>query len=750
MKKIKYAYLSKNSLKKNQISSKEKTSNSFIKITSNSKKYNINTSKISQRRVWSCENINFYCNSSKIYSAPGVKKDKKEIKNVLKMQKNQTKNNIYNLSKIKENKTYREELNLNGLNSRDNFKLCNLNNSIEINDKYERALLRYKFLKKNISENSSIIFKNFKKNKNKYSSKNDSFSSTNTNYNSKIMQVKSTNESYLTKTNSNSKISTIKSIKYFFNSKKKNNFFDIDYNKNSNNNTIINLEMSNMSLEINKICFQENMNIKNKLSQLGKIILKFNIFKQYQKERLKNILKNDAKFFDGKLTLLKINFKKYDLICINYFSQIKDYISFIKKKAILLNNALEQENRLIFNLYLELEKLVIDNIIKQNELEVLLSIKNFLIQVKNGLYILPIYYNVLLKKKTRKYELAKAIISLKIFSKNQYVIKFMQSIPEIKQGIINDLNNNEYLNKKEREYDNEKRIFNNPDEFIDFLGNLENNNINLIKRNIYIKDKINLLKNECKHLNEKNLRQQFTDDIKSKEDYLKAIKEENLSLTKICNCYLSQPEKSDKNSFKAIKKNYVFDLNFLKKSTYEKLIAKNKKKGIFLLEKLINMLQDFFNCNYCDYQLLEIPEFIEIKKLNSKKIKNLDNKLIDKYIISGLKLFENICDFVINKNKELNSKEENKELIYKKKEEIQIKRKIQNAKDVLLLAEERRINGIKMILKKNSGINSLIKIKMDVNIELKNKIQKRESLKENLKHKHNFREKEFNFYVNYY
>ena len=98
----------------------------------------------------------------------------------------------------------------------------------------------------------------------------------------------------------------------------------------------------------------------------------------------------------------------------------------------------------------------------------------------------------------------------------------------------------------------------------------------------------------------------------------------------------------------------------------------------------------------------------------------------------------------------MNSKEENKVLIYKKKEEIQIKRKIQNAKDVLLLAEERRINGIKMILKKNSGINSLIKMKMDVNIELKNKIQKRESLKENLKHKQNFREKEFNFYVNYY
>ena len=58
--------------------------------------------------------------------------------------------------------------------------------------------------------------------------------------------------------------------------------------------------------------------------------------------------------------------------------------------------------------------------------------------------------------------------------------------------------------------------------------------------------------------------------------------------------------------------------------------------------------------------------------------------------------------------------------------------------------------GIKNIMQKDIRINALFRKIIDENIVLKNKIRKNKSLKEIDKYKKNYKEKEFNFYVNYY
>ena len=74
-----------------------------------------------------------------------------------------------------------------------------------------------------------------------------------------------------------------------------------------------------------------------------------------------------------------------------------------------MNNNSEGENNKRFNLYFELEKLVNENVIKQRELEHLVLIKHFLIQVKHCLIKQPSYFNIMLKEASRKYDLGKLI-----------------------------------------------------------------------------------------------------------------------------------------------------------------------------------------------------------------------------------------------------------------------------------------------------------------------------------------------------
>ena len=773
-------------------------------------------------------------------------------------------NNMYNNLMINESKLYRKKLYLTGFISNNNHstkgqielkKKFSMNDMNIINDTksnknkyfcfraktpflfnknryysnfYDSSLIRYKNLKKNIEEdkNDDIIINYKYKNKNKKQSA--TLSTSKTNCRSMLKSAKQIENSKLndinTKSISISKETTVKTGDLFkqTNRKTKTKYFDLykkenlinkskdyflnhnqDDNNKQNSFRIYNdVEMSNMALELNAMIFNPNIEIDKDLTKLEKLIMKFKTFKNFQKFRLEEVSKQDIKGLEKRIFMLQKYLKKYNKISFEYFREMQDYITFLNDTKIYLNNNSEGENNKRFNLYFELEKLVNENVIKQRELEHLVLIKHFLIQVKHCLIKQPSYFNIMLKEASRKYDLGKLILDLKIQPQNQNVIKFMESIPEIREEKINqniialsvkaisktivnkstpkkrtkkysqiymlksNNNNTNNINSdridrafiKYMEYP-DKEIFKSPEEFIDLLTNLENRNLRLIRESNYLAKNINILKRRLESVSNDNINEEIKKDVKTKEDLFKTLKEQNISLQKKYN-YLTNPKNRffDNNNLRHnIKrtKKQIIDLNVLKRNTYNKIIENYNKKGLFFFEKLLTIIKNFFKLKYNEYEidrgydLIGKNELNKILKLTQKNLKNIDNIYLNKYILCLLKLYENICEFVKYKDVVYNSSEKYRELIHKKKEEIQLQRKMNNSKNVRQLAEEKRMAGIKNIMEKNNRINSLFKKKFDQNIVLKNKIRKNKSLADIFRYRKNFKEKEFNFYVNY-
>ena len=796
-----------------------------------------------------------YSSSSIILRAPSVKENRYEIYKMLRKERDKKMNylnNIYNTLMISESKLYREKLLLSGFKSnyiKGKIELKKKYNMYDINDiyenkrskkiysgnnikssfilkkkkiadkKYNNTLIRYKHLKKNADDNDN--FELTYKNKNK---KLISTSTTNkTNYRSNYL--KSAKHVEISKSNdvkslSLSKVSTsrmreqsrprskgYKNIYYYelekraSKIKKKNILFNQDNEKQNSFRIYNDFEMSEMTLALNKFVYNPCKEMNKDIVNIEKIIMKFRTFKEFQIIRLEELSKLDIKGLEKRIIFLQKSLKQYNKISIIFFREIQDYIAFLNDMKLHLSNNLESANNIRFNLYFDIEKLVVDNIIKQRELEHLITIKNFLIQVKHNLIKQPNYFNTILKEISRKYELGRLILELNFHQQNQAVIKFMETIPEIKEEKMNrnilsvtsklmqrtntniikmspkkrvkkysqiyglKSNNNipnEKIDQEIIKYMKQPKlvIFKTPNEFMDTLRHLENKNLRLIQENNYIKNNINNLKRKLETLSQYNINEEIEKDIKEKENLLNILKEENNSLSESYNYLINLNNKLSesnrtKRQTKEAKKGFIIDLNALKSLTYTKIIEKYKKKGMFFLEKLLDMVKNFFNLNYEDYgiekgyELIGKNDLSRIIKLTQKNIKNLGISAINEYTMSLLKLYENICEFVKYKDKYYNSIEKNRNLIYKKKEEIQYERKMNNSKNIRQVEEEKRMQGIKNIMQKDIRINALFSKIFDENIVLKNKIKKNKSLTDMFKYKKLYEEREFNFYVNY-
>ena len=813
---------------------------------------------------------NLYSSSSIIFRAPSVKENRYEISRMMRKEKYKKMNylnNIYNTLMISESKLYRKRLYLTGFKANstkgkvelkkrynmDDMKSLNNNEkNININlrlgikssfvknrgkkniNNYESSLIRYKYLKKKLEENEKFEIKNKFNNKNNKHSDIPTSSTYKTNYNSKYSKLISAKKLLSDNSKSNDmniksfSISNASTAKLRKTANKENNNFEInekrplskkesvflyqykDYNINNKQSSfrIYNdIEMSNMSIQLNEIVYNHDSELNKNIIELGKLIMRFRTFKDFQIIRLDEISKQDIKGLEKRINLLQNSLKKYNQISIDYFREIQDYISFLNNEKFNSNNNLEAEFNKKFNLYFELEKLVNDTVVKQRELEHLIVIKFFLIQVKFNLIKQPSYFNSLLKEASRKHQLGRLILELKIQPQNQNVVRFMESVTELtterEQNILSltpklaaktlnkfnpkkkskklsqvfmlksnnntnssnnsNTNNNETYDTEIMKYmnKNDKIIFKTPDEFIDLLSSLENKNLRMIQNVNYIRNNINRLKREYENITKSDISEEINKDIKIKEDRLKLLKEENASLSERYEYFTNPKNKllDSENSIRRMKegkKGFIIDLYALKSLTYYKIIEKYKRKGILLLEKLLTAVKNFFGLKYNEYginrgyEIIGKNELDKMLKLNPKNIKNMNSITINEYTLCLLKLYENICEFVKYKDAKYNLIEENRYLIHKKKEEIQLQRKLQNSRNVRQLAEEKRMAGIKNIMQKDIRINALFRKIIDENIVLKNKIRKNKSLKEIDKYKKNYKEKEFNFYVNYY
>lgn len=757
--------------------------------------------------------INFYC-GSEIYRAPSVKENRKEINHLLTKKKNKRLNelnNMHNTMMINESKLYRQKIflfsndnNNNSENKRNNniknrYNMNDMNeiNNIKINLKPKR-FFKIKNYKRNFSGYLSLRKKKYNdigySNNNLLSNDNNTLSSNKTNYysgyktNKKEKTFYQLNEanslSYATKIgskeniqNKNNKISSLKN---------NNNILLYEYKKNNkqdkkfNNNKIIkDIEVSNMRLQLNDIIYNKKGGVLQ-LDELEKKLIKFNAFKDLQQRRLEIMSKKDINGLQKRILLLQENMKRYNEISINYFKKIKSYINFLNDKKYKLSYYYEEENNIRFSLFYEIEKLMIENVLKQKELEHLIEIRHFLIQVKNTLLKQPPYFNNILKEVSRKYELGKLILGLKIKPQNQNVIRFLESIPEIKEEeipkyLISSTKNNNILKKKIKKNtqifkdilnDNninkyicnpEYQIFDCPDEFLIMFDNVESKNLRLMKENDDIKKNILILKKEYNEILQSNINLEKYNDIVPKEEKLKQLIELNNQLIQRHNYFKNYKEEKNNvnDKINEREKSYIMDLNVYKKLTYYKILKEYRYKGSLLLQKLVEIIKEFFSTNYSNYRINKSYKFVErnilnrILKINKKNINYLNQSYINKYILCLLKIYEDICEYIKFKDKQYNSIDSNKYIIHKKNEELQLQRKIKNARDIRQLEEEKRINGINKIIQKNKRPNLLFKGNIDDNVVIRNKIKKNKNSAEIGNIKKNYLENEFNFYVNY-
>lgn len=749
---------------------------------------------------------NFYT-GMRIFRAPSVKENRCEIQKLLKERKISHMNdinNMYNTMMIKESKIYREKLRI---KSGINFIRRNKNtlkNKYKINDiedmktnlkKNKTGGFYYK--KKRVQSSCELSFFNnykniqrdFNSNNNIVPKDNMTISTNKTNYQTRFpfsskkgtfYKINNKNKrKYSDSFFSNSNVHSEKESKT-----NEKNYLILSNNLSRTNDEINknndNIYISQMKFELNNAIFNSNTATKE-ITNLEKKIIKFKLFQNAQKERLKKLSNNNIISLENRIkTLIPLN-DKIRTTYFNYFQFIGNYLRFLTDTKFFLSHCLDEENNEIYSLRYELEKLMTDTVMKQKELEYLVEIRNFLLQVKNRYIKQPSVFNTILKESSHKEQLAKLLIKLDLNPQNPNIIKFLESFPELnnykesqnfipkdfnkslkkKSKYFTKLDHKENCYKLIQEYilNPGKPIFDTPEEFLIEFENLEMKDLRLIKENDEMNKIKNLYQNEYNEILNCNIEMKKYNDLSPKIELVNKLKDKNHILETNLKQLKKQTKILENNSKIVGKENshtFFFDINVFIKTNYYKELQNYKYKGSLLLEKLIDTIKNFLKANYLNYGIDRIYTLVEpnkidkILKISSKNINSLNHLVITTYILYLLKIYEDICEYIIDCNVKYSSIKENKSIIYKKNEEIQLNRKLYNGRKIRQLLEEKRENCIQKIMEKNSRRKLLNhRYAYDDNIVLRNKIKKQKEEEEIGIYKKNFKENEFNYYVNY-
>ena len=155
---------------------------------------------------------------------------------------------------------------------------------------------------------------------------------TNLTNSTKIFSANSTNKKKNTKN-----VDKNKNNYYYFLNKKpllKNqiNLFlnkDNEKSENKNENMIKEVQVSKMSFELNDMLFNKKSNNEiQDLVELEKKLITFKTLKSLQKNRLQYMSNQDITGHEKRILLLDKSIKKYNMISIDYFKEINNYIQF--------------------------------------------------------------------------------------------------------------------------------------------------------------------------------------------------------------------------------------------------------------------------------------------------------------------------------------------------------------------------------------------------------------------------------------
>ena len=504
----------------------------------------------------------------------------------------------------------------------------------------------------------------------------------------------------------------------------------------------------------------------SQFTDLEKKIIKLKLFQKIHDINLKKILKSEKFNIDKKYNyLLDLN-KKYNNNWSKYRKTINLYLHFLFDKQNEMQVELEILNKKKRANENEIEKLMIQAVKRQKDLEDLVKIRNFLLQVKQRKMIQPPYYAPLLHRDSRKIELGNILLKSTVGTKNSSVIKFLDSFSilnlvqlyEIHPSnstiklIRKKMNNNfilpkefrekyvyeEHLLKDKNNYIPKKgeQIFDNEDQFLIIFQNLERKNLLLLQRNNDIKTATANIKREYDSIyidEEDDKQSQIYLDIIEKKEKLNKLIEKNKFLEERYNSVTSVEFNDNNNYTKKLvqqQQNSSFvDLNFFKMLNYLKLLSNYKYHGTLLLEKLISIIKSFISSKYGDYNIEKCYKMVgmvdleNIFKMNKKTFNEKNKFMVYDYILKLIKLYDDICQYVKYNQVMYESNKKNKIYMRKKIEEVQNARKIKNAREIRKLLEDKRERTIEIILDKwKRQVNRVLrKIDNNSNIKLSKK-----------------------------
>ena len=579
----------------------------------------------------------------------------------------------------------------------------------------------------------------------------------------------------------------------------------LPYIPSSNNNTLNNInvcsrniknendedsKLYNFSTQKMRNYLFEAMDSKSKtifqFTDLEKKIIKLKLFQSIHNKNLKKILESEKFNIDKKHDYLLAFIKKYNNIWSRYRKKINLYLHFLFDKQNEMQANLDRIIKIKRENENKIEKLMIQSVKRQKDLEDLVKIRNFLLQVKQKLMVQPQYYVPLLHRDSRKIELGNILLKSTVGTKNSSVIKFLDSFSILNLVLLYEIHpsnstmklirkkmNNKFIIPKEfkEKYVYEEHllnnknnyipkkgeiIFDNEEQFLIIYQNLERKNLMLLQQNNDIKMATANIKREYESafINEEDEKNsQIYLDVIEKMEKLEKIKEKNRIMEERYKSVTSL-EFNDNNNFtkKLVQQQQnssFLDLNFFKMLNYLKILNHYKYHGVLLLEKLITIIKTFISCKYGDYtiercyNMVGVVDLDNILKINKKSFNEKNKFMVYDYCLKLIKLYDDICEYVKYRQCMYESNKKNKLYMKKKIEEVQNLRKISNAREIRELLDDKRERTIEKILDKwKRPVNRILR-KIDDKFNVKLNKNRNKSMKEIERQRKIFLENEF-------
>ena len=510
-------------------------------------------------------------------------------------------------------------------------------------------------------------------------------------------------------------------------------------NNNGNTNQELNKVLNNAKIhfKLNNLLYSKREDNKEKFIKNCKDIYLIKIFQSLQKEQIEYSSRDLKGETERKINNIKSNINHIISSKKKYIEDMDLYLYFLNKQKIKDFKQLEILQDKKYEIQMEVNSLILEIVKKQKQLKKMIKLRNFLLRVKEKIYIFPINFVELYTKESKKEYIKKEINSLNIKVNNSTIEEFLfddfdgelnqiqkdnklKKIPIIRKKIKKKTltetqkeKNNILTNKLSYYIVNKVPIFQNVDEFLNCYKDLENKILDLIlekEKNLEI---IKQLKSEYKSIiKDGNNYENFINKIIYRnEEKLKfiLIKYNNNKevLSSLKNKKLNIPKKFDEKNINSINKSPFIDMDMVYFDRYNNLIKNSKYEYSVLFYNIINYIENFLKLNYNNYKKEDIYKFIsKYVYLNIiKSTNNIDEYklLIPDFIIKLLKVYENICEIILENHNNYKKNTLNNDSIKFFSEIYQRKRNQKNTKQIrdliLKKKDQNKINIYKKTIK---------------------------------------------------